>query len=148
MCKSFEEICCWVESETSDLIGPVMKPVSVGGMFFWSNFSFASSCLAGKDLLSGCTFSAFIVSPMPFCPDTLFVSFDCTSFVGCWPCFSCNDRVLDIFSAGVLSGGFSERGASLVAPEVAAFWVAVLLDCAGIEPDKTACWLLGRGTAD
>ena len=54
-----------------------------------------------------------------------FISFDCTYFVGCWPCFSCNNMLLDILSTGALFGGFSDIGTNLEAPEVAAFWVAV-----------------------
>ena len=72
-----------------------------------------------------------------------FVSFDYTYFVGCWPCFSCNNTFLDIFSLGALSGGFSNTGTNLKALEVALFWVSFLVDCEGIEPYKHACWLLG-----
>ena len=78
-----------------------------------------------------------------FFPEISFSSFDCTSFAGCWPCFSCNNTFLDILFAGALSGGFSDTGTNLVAPEFASFWVSVMVDCEGIKPFKHACWLLG-----
>ena len=72
-----------------------------------------------------------------------FVSFDYTYFVGCWPCFSCNNTFMDILSVGALSGRSSDTGTNLEAPKVAAFWVEVLVDCEGIEPYKHACCPLG-----